>query len=110
MIFKIFKRYREEQNKKDIDYNTAMEIIKNNKTSILIDVRSKQEYIENNIKGSINIPLYELRKKADEVLKDKNQTIIVCCQSGGRSKKAVEILSKMGYTNLFNLKGGLDSL
>ena len=107
MLFKLLKKNR---NSKDIDYNLAMNILNENDGCILLDVRSTQEYKENNLKGSINIPLYELKKKAMEILKDKDGAIIVYCQSGGRSKKAVEILNKMGYKNLYNIKGGLDNI
>ena len=45
-----------------------------------------------------------------EKIKDKNNTIIVYCSSGSRSKKAKEILEKLGYKEVFNLKEGIDKL
>ena len=77
--------------------------------AILIDVRSPQEYIEEHLEGSILIPEYELKIKASEKLSDKEQAIIVYCSSGIRSKKAQKILEKMGYSNVYNLYGGLDN-
>ncbi len=60
--------------------------------------------------GAINIPLYNLAECFKFKLKDKNKIIVVYCQSGIRSKKAVKILFKMGFENLYNLKGGLDEI
>ncbi|MBQ2917182.1 MAG: rhodanese-like domain-containing protein [Clostridia bacterium] len=58
----------------------------------------------------MNIPLYELEQCSDCKLKDKGKTIIVYCQSGIRSKKAINILKKNGFKNLYHLKGGLDEI
>ena len=60
--------------------------------------------------GAINIPLYELEICSDCRLKEKDRIIIVYCQSGIRSKKAIKILSKNGFKNLYHLKGGLDEI
>lgn len=83
--------------------------IKVEKGAILLDIRSPQEYKESHLEGSILIPEYELKIKANEKLLDKEQVIIVYCSSGFRSKKAQKLLGKMGYTNVYNLYGGLDN-
>ena len=76
--------------------------------AILIDVRSPQEYKEGHIEGSVLIPEYELKTKVEE-LPNKEDTIIIYCSSGIRSKKAQRKLQKMGYINVYNLYGGLDN-
>lgn len=43
-------------------------------------------------------------------LKEKDRIIIVYCQSGVRSKKAVKILNKDGFKNIYHLKNGLDGI
>lgn len=60
--------------------------------------------------GAINIPLYKLLECYEYKLKDKNKIIVIYCQSGIRSKKAIKILFKKGFKNLYNLKGGLDEI
>ena len=60
--------------------------------------------------GAINIPLYNLLECYEYKLKDKNKIIVIYCQSGIRSKKAIKILFKKGFKNLYNLKGGLDEI
>lgn len=94
----------------EINYKTAKQIIKNNRDTILLDVRSKQEYEEGHLPGSMLICLYDLEEKAPTMLLDKTQIIICYCSSGNRSKQAQEVLEKMGYQNVYNLKGGLDDI
>jgi len=71
----------------------------------LIDVREKNEYEFVNIQGDL-IPLGELERSLSKISKEK--TVIVHCRSGGRSSQAVKLLrEKFGYTNVYNLKGGI---
>jgi len=97
-IVNIFKKLlcinREEH---DINYCEAVELIKNNSDVVLLDVRSIQEYEEYHLNYAINIPLYELRSKAESIL-SKNNIIIVYCQSGKRSKKACKCLERFGVS------------
>lgn len=89
----------------EVSYQTAKKMITQNPKAVLVDVRSKQEYEEGHLPGSILLCLYDLDKQAQNVLQDKTQTIIVYCSSGNRSKEAQEILETMGYENVYNLKG-----
>ena len=94
--------------KEDITMHELVEILNTNPNAILLDVRSEQEFREGHLFGAINIPLYELYCTAEEILRDKNSTIIAYCQVGLRSKKAIEILKKLGYKNLYNIKNGIE--
>ena len=78
--------------------------------AIIIDVRSNQEYREGHIKGALNIPEFEINNIILKEIPKKNQLIVLYCQYGGRSRNAMQIMKKMGYTNLYNLYGGLDML
>lgn len=93
-----------------ISYLEAKELLKENPTGVIIDVRSIQEYNEYHLNGAVCIPLYELQSKISNIIEDKNQMIILCCQSGVRSKKAMKILEKIGYSKLYEIEGGLDNL
>ena len=93
-----------------IDYVEAKELLKNDAQGILLDVRSIQEYNEYHLNGAICIPLYELQNKISNIIEDKNQLIIVYCQSGGRSKKASIMLKKMGYNKVYEINGGIDNI
>ena len=92
---------------KDITIKELKNIIAN-LDCILLDVRSPQEFKEGHLNGAINIPLCELEARVNYKLNNKSKIIIVYCQSGIRSKKALKILYKNGFKNLYNLKGGLD--
>jgi len=94
---------------KNITYIQAKEIMKEETKAILLDVRSKQEHEEYHLEGDVCIPLYELGN-VEKVIPNKARVIIVYCQSGVRSKKAINILSKMGYTNLYQIKGGIEEI
>lgn len=88
----------------DIELNELEQL--QNDGAIIIDVRSPQEYREGHIGGAISIPEYEIKKEAQKKLKNKNETIVVYCSSGGRSKKAQKQLRKLGYQNVYNLYEG----
>lgn len=70
----------------------------------LIDVRESFEYEMSNLNGEL-IPLGGIIIEADKIAKDK--PVVVHCRSGARSAAAIMQLEGMGYTNLYNLKGGI---
>ena len=77
--------------------------------AVIVDIRSPQEYREGHINGAINIPEYEIRRYANKIIQNKNQAIIVYCGTGIRSKNALKILQRMGYTNVYNLYKGTEN-
>lgn len=93
----------------EINYVQMNEILKNNSNIIILDVRSIQEYNEGHINGAINIPLSEIKTKAPNLI-NYSDTIITYCKMGSRSKKAVSVLNKLGYKNVYTLAGGLDGI
>lgn len=71
----------------------------------IVDVREPHEYEIANIGGEL-IPLSTVSANADKI--DRNKKVIVHCKMGGRSAKAIrELEEKFGFTNLYNLKGGI---
>lgn len=75
---------------------------------VILDVRTEQEYAQGHIPGAILIPDYEISEKAEFVLTDKDQLILVYCRSGRRSKNAASLLEEMGYTRIREFGGILD--
>ena len=71
----------------------------------LIDVRTAEEYTHGHIPGSMLLPLNLLSVLAHERLPDRDATIFVYCQSGGRSAQAARLLDGMGYTQVHDLGG-----
>jgi rhodanese-related sulfurtransferase len=70
-----------------------------------IDVRTPGEYNRNHQTPFRNIPLYELTQRLTELDKDKD--VVVICQSGIRSSKAARVLKRKGFTQIYNVKGGM---
>ena len=75
---------------------------------IILDVRTQEEYDQGHIPGAIQISHEEIAEKAEDVLTDKNQLILVYCRSGRRSKIAAEALVELGYTNIKEFGGIID--
>lgn len=75
---------------------------------VIVDVRNQDEFDEVHIPGATLLPLPEIQAKAEQVLKDKKQLILVHCRSGVRSKKAANILVDLGYTNIKDFGGIID--
>jgi len=71
----------------------------------LIDVREPQEFDLVNL-GGLNFPLNTIEKNVSKINRDI--PVVVHCKSGARSRLAIEKLQQYGFTNLLNLKGGLD--
>ena len=75
---------------------------------IILDTRAQSEYDQGHIPGAIVIPHDEILEKAESILTDKDQLILVYCRSGRRSKLAAEDLVKLGYTNVKEFGGIID--
>jgi phage shock protein E len=75
--------------------------------AVILDVRSKGEFQNGHIKGSINISVDTLSSNLAKLKKDK--PIITCCASGMRSASAKSILKSNGFTEVHN-GGGWQSL
>lgn len=69
--------------------------------AVVVDVRTKGEFANGHVRGSVNIPLDQLRNNLGR-FSDKNKVIITCCASGTRSGMAKSILKEKGYTNVHN--------
>ena len=108
-IIKKWMKYLRTNNSMDLNIEEAMQMLKLNKNIYLIDVRSPQEYAEDHLENATSLPLYDLKNKIKELVPDYETIIIVYCRSGIRSKKALKILKKMNYKNIYQIKGGVDS-
>ena len=75
---------------------------------IILDVRTEEEFKEGHIKNAQLIPDYEIAEKAESVLTNKEQLILVYCRSGRRSKIAANELATMGYSNIKEFGGIID--
>lgn len=79
----------------------------NHKNAVVVDVRSDDEYARGSITGARHIPVDALAARVGELARFKGRPVIVVCQSGGRSARAVAQLGKEGFAEVYNLTGGL---
>jgi len=92
----------------NITAEEAKRIMDTEEGYIILDVRTQEEYDQGHIPGAIVISHEELTEKAEGVLTDKEQLILVYCRSGRRSKIAAEALVELGYTNIKEFGGIID--
>lgn len=76
-----------------------------NKSVVILDVRTPGEYADGHIPNTILIPLDQLSERLNEVPKEKK--VYVICRSGNRSSQAVNLLQSKGFTNVCNVTGGM---
>lgn len=74
----------------------------------ILDVREPEEFAGGHLPGAVNIPLYAVSRKAPLLMPSRKRPLMVYCGSGARSLPAVQVLSVMGYQNLYNLCGGIE--
>ena len=76
-------------------------------TTVLIDVRSAEEYASGHLRGALNIPHDRIADEIGSVAADKSARIILYCRSGRRADTALNALKAIGYENVSNY-GGLE--
>ena len=92
----------------NITAEEAKEIMDSQEGHVILDVREQDEYDAGHIPEAILIPYTQIGEKANEMLPDKDQLILVYCRSGRRSKIAAEALVELGYTNIKEFGGIID--
>ncbi len=91
---------------KEVDTNGALQLI-NHKNAFVLDVREPSEYESGHLLNAKLIPLGKLKARIAELDKQKDKPVVVVCRSGNRSGTACAILSKQGFTQAYNLMGGM---
>jgi len=84
----------------------AVQLI-NREKAVLVDVSETGEFAAGHIVGAKNIPLGELEAKLVAAVKNKTLPLILVCQTGARSGRALVIAKKLGYDQAQSLGGGL---
>ncbi len=84
----------------------AVQLI-NHEKAVVIDVCEAAEFAAGHVGGAKNIPLNQLEEKLPALVKNKALPVILVCQSGARSNRALGIAKKLGYEQARSLAGGL---
>lgn len=86
----------------NINYTELLDLIKNDNSLKIIDVRDLGEFNTGHIPNAINLTVKDLATKIGEYVVNKDDTIVVYCLSGGRAKLAESFLVRSGFTNVKN--------
>ena len=83
---------------------------KNEANAIILDVRTENEYQNGHLENAVLINIYapDFSSKIKDLNKDN--TYYVYCRSGARSRSAVKLMRKEGFSKAFNIKGGIHQL
>ncbi|NAS31396.1 rhodanese-like domain-containing protein [Flavobacteriaceae bacterium R38] len=101
-LYEVLKKY----NKETIPYITVEKLSEIQDNVILIDSREKEEFEVSHIKDALYVGYDDFKIDALKNI-SKNQKIVVYCSLGVRSETIARKLKKQGYTNIYNLYGGI---
>ena len=92
-----------------VSMDEGLKLMANDKDFVLLDVRTPEEFSSGHIPGAVQLTNETFTKEdAENLLKDKGQTIYVYCRSGRRSKQSSQKLIDFGYINVIEIGGILD--
>ena len=93
---------------RQIDQETAKQMMEQDDGAVIVDVRRFDEYESGHIPGAICIPNESIGETRPEELPDPDQTLLIYCRSGNRSKQAAAKLAAMGYARICEFGGIID--
>lgn len=91
----------------NIDVSKAKELIENDPSIVILDVRTEGEYHNEHIEGAINIPVDELEQRVGELI--PNTKLLVYCRTGNRSTTASQTLLENGFTGFYHMQDGIEA-
>ena len=91
---------------KDVNTVEAIELI-NHKNAVVLDVREDAEYKSGHLINAKWVPLGKLASRLGELERYRDRPVVVVCRSGNRSASACALLGKYGFTQAYNLTGGV---
>ncbi len=89
-----------------IDVGAMEDLLDRSPPPLVLDVRTADEYGQERMEGSINLPLDQLAGAA-ELPPDRDAVIVTVCNTGRKSLSGMLLLKSLGYRNVRNLMGGL---
>jgi rhodanese-related sulfurtransferase len=78
----------------------------NSANAVLVDVRETQEYEGGRLPNAVHIPLSQLESRGAELARHTGRPVVAYCMSGNRSRMAGNALARLGFKDVYNLKGG----
>lgn len=87
----------------------AATLLINRENAVVIDVREPDEFAQGHLSDALNLPAGKLLERVGEIEKYKEKAVIVCCAAGMRANRACRELGQQGFSQLYNLEGGVDA-
>lgn len=84
---------------------SELAVLNESNSWLLLDVREPWEIELAAIKGALCIPMHQVPEQLEQL--DSSKTIYVMCHHGGRSLQVAQFLSRHGYSDVFNITGGI---
>ncbi|MFC2063113.1 rhodanese-like domain-containing protein [Chloroflexota bacterium] len=94
----------------DISAEEAFNLIQDNEGNsdfIIMDVRTPEEFADGHIENAINLDFYSESFKAELSKLDRNKTYLVYCRTGNRSSSTIDIMSELGFKEVYHLDVGI---
>lgn len=91
---------------KAVDTAAALQLI-NHQNAFVLDVREQAEYDSGHLLNAKLIPLGKLKARMSELDKYRDKVMVVVCRSGNRSGSATALLTQSGFTQVYNMTGGV---
>ena len=86
---------------------SAIRLINNQDETLIIDIRAVAEYKKGHINGANNMLLSEFASNIEAYSDYKNKPVLIYCNSGNTTGRAIKLLKKAGYEKINNLEGGV---
>jgi rhodanese-related sulfurtransferase len=80
---------------------------KDNLNFVILDVRTPEEFLGENIENVVNLDYYSDTFRNDLDKLDKNKTYLIYCRSGRRSENALNIMKELDFREVYNMLGGI---
>lgn len=110
LVLSIFWGCQDSNSTKEIKVISPQEVrdaVYDDRAHQLVDVRTPDEFKEGHLKNAQNICVTDADFEANIVKLDKNKPVYLYCRSGKRSSKAAEILKDLGFTEIYDMEGGI---
>lgn len=107
LVFVLLRRILPVKGVKQVTTSELKKMLNDKSKRQYLDVRTPGEYKGGHIRQFQNMPLHQLKQKADKLAKD--QEVVVICQSGMRSMQAAKALKKAGFQQVTNVRGGMSA-
>ncbi len=79
----------------------------NNSNAIVIDLRDSADFANGSVTSARHVPAAELASRAQDLARFKTRPVVLLCASGTTSAKSIATLSTAGFTEVYNLAGGI---